>query len=71
MKRFWLGFGICYLIGAVSFGLAARRAMPFVTVVGDIYYGALWPLSPLSVGLGRDLYPIPKWMIDLHAGESK
>lgn len=63
MKNFFLGFAACYLLGAVSFAGSASRAMPFVTTAGDIYYGALWPLAPLSVWLNRDIYPIPAWAI--------
>lgn len=66
MKDFWKGFligcGAVYFLGAVVFGLAAHKAMPFVNLLGDIYYGAIWPLTPLSVATGHNLYPIPDWV---------
>lgn len=60
-RSFWKGFAACYAIGAVAFGVVAYRAMPFVNMAGDAYYGILWPLTPLSVATGVDLYPIPEW----------
>lgn len=60
-KAILTGFGACYLMGTVLFAVAGVKAIPCMTPVGSLYYGALWPLSPLSVALNRDLYPIPAW----------
>ena len=58
-KKFWMGFGACYLMGAVIMAGSMYRAMPCVNLFGASYYGAIWPLSPLSVWINMDLYPIP------------
>lgn len=59
-KSFWKGFAACYLIGALVMGGSWYRIMPCVNLFGAGYYGLLWPLSPLSVAIGHDLYPIPQ-----------
>ena len=56
-----VGFAACYLMGAVLFATAGFRAIPCMTKAGSLYYGALWPLSPLSVAVNRPLYPIASW----------
>lgn len=61
MKRTAYGFALCYALAALLFAMAGLRGIPCMTHLGAAYYGALWPLSPLSVALDRDLYPIPAW----------
>lgn len=65
MKRSLCGFAVCYLLAASLFAVAGVRSIPCMTFTGAAYFGALWPLSPLSVALNRDLYPIPAWACDL------
>lgn len=65
MRKFTAGFAACYLIGAALLAASGFRAIPCMTPSGALYYGALWPLAPLSVALNRSLYPIPAWACEV------
>lgn len=67
-RQFWMGFLACYLMGAIFFGVSIQR-MPAVNWAGSFYYGALWPLTPLSVALDTDLFPIPAWAFTFDEGD--
>jgi hypothetical protein len=58
-RTFAAGFVCCYLVGALIMGSSMYRVMPCLNLFGATYYGALWPLAPLSVAINRPLYPIP------------
>jgi hypothetical protein len=60
-RAFIAGFAACYLISAVAFAAAGYRVIACMTRPGAVYYGALWPLSPISVAIDRSLYPIASW----------
>ncbi len=71
-KHFAAGFAACYLMGATFFAGSIYRAMPCaMSVPGAVYYGALWPLAPLSVWMNRDLYPIPAWSFNFKRCEPR
>lgn len=69
LKQTVKGFALCYLMGAALFAAAGTNVAPCMTFPGAVYYGALWPLSPLSVALNKDLYPIPAWACEASKGE--
>lgn len=61
MKKFILGFMTLYISMAIVFGVGVKRAIPPINIQGQIYYGTIWPIWPISAMVNKDLAPIPSW----------
>lgn len=61
MKNFILGFMTLYLSMAIVFGIGIKQVIPPINTYGQFYYGAIWPIWPISAMVDKDLAPIPQW----------
>jgi hypothetical protein len=61
MSGFWKGVLTLYILAAILFGAVANRTMPAVNQKGLVFYGALWPVWPLSIAINRKIIDMPMW----------
>jgi hypothetical protein len=61
MSGFWKGVLTLYILTGILFGAVANRTFPAVNQKGMVFYGALWPVWPLSIALNRKIIDIPMW----------